>query len=241
MRAAELGLDEHAAGDAVAAALRAEADAIATEATATEAVLASRLESVLPRPEGRPLTLLLHGGQGPLIAGQLGATLAALGRWREAGRELAVYLTEGRPFMDGARLAAWELRQAGIEHRIVPDLAAAWLFEQEAVDAVVVRGEWVAANGDCGTPLGGRALAQLARAAGGRGQRPSVLVLAPAAAMDAETADGSAIPTELRPARELGAFLADTPIRPADALVPAADVIPAELIDALVSEPELGD
>ena len=239
MQALASSFDESAPGDEVAAALRLEADAIAEDVTTSEAALASALEAALPSAAGRPLRLLLHGGQGALIAGQLGATLVALGRMRAAGRELEVYLTEGRPFMDGARLASWELRQADIEHKIVPDAAVAWLFERQPIDAVVVRGEWVAANGDTSALLGARGLAQLAAAAGAD-ERPRLIVIAPSAAIEDHTPDGAAIPSELRPSRELVAYLADTPIRASDALVPAADVIPSRLVDTLVHEREPG-
>lgn len=238
MESVSAAVHEAATGNEVAAALRAEADAIAGEVIASEAGLAERLESALPQPQGRPLTLVLHGGQGALIAGQLGAGLVALGRMRDAGRELRVFLTEARPFMDGARLASWELRQAGIDHKIVPDAAAAWLLEHETVDAIVVRAEWVAANGDAGALLGARALAQLAAAARNDDVGPRLLLLAPVAARDMGTPAGNAMATELRPARELAAYLADTPVRTSDALVPAADVIPAGLIDTIVSDEE---
>ena len=241
MRAAIAGSGESSPGTEVAAALRAEADAIAAEVTVSEATLASRLEAVLPQPEGRPLTLLLHGGQGSLIAGQLGAGLTALGRMREAGRDLRVFLTEGRPFMDGARLASWELRQSGIEHKIVPDAGCAWLLERTAFDAVIVRGEWVAANGDTGALVGARGLAQLVAAAADEDEgRPRLVTIAPSAAYDAGTPDGGAIPSELRPSRELATFLAGTPIRASDALVPAADVIPAGLIDVHLTDEAVG-
>ena len=240
MHAVAGAYDDSTPGTEVADALRAEADAIATEVTASEARLAARLEAALPQPDARPLTLLLHGGQGSLVAGQLGATLVALSRMQESGRGVRVFLTEGRPYMDGARLASWELRQAGIEHRIVPDAAAAWLMERETIDALVVRAEWVAANGDAGVLIGGRALAQLAAAARSGDAGPRLLLVAPASTIDAETPDGAAIPSELRPARELAAYLADTPVRTSDALVPAADVIPAALVGHLVTEAESG-
>ena len=168
------------------------------------------------------------------MAGQLGAGLAALGRLRDAGRELRVYVTEGRPYMDGGRLGAWELRQAGIEHRIIPDSAAAWLFDSEPIDAVLVRAEWVAADGATGALVGARALARLAATT--VGAQPSIVTLGPDAATDPTTPDGASIPTELRPARELAAYLSDVPVRASDALVPAADVIPSELVDLRVTE-----
>ena len=148
MRAISASIEASATGKEVAAALRVEADTIAAEVTASEAALAVELEAGLPQPQDRPLTLLLHGGQGSLVAGQLGAGLVALSRMHAAGRDLRLFLTEGRPYMDGARLASWELRQAGLDHKIVPDSACAWLLQETPIDAVVVRGEWVAANGD---------------------------------------------------------------------------------------------
>jgi methylthioribose-1-phosphate isomerase len=228
-------------GSQLATRLRQEADAIATDLTAWEAAIGARLgDALLGEGEGEgegPLTLLVHGEHGALGAGQIGAGFAAIAGLKEAGREVRVFLTEGRPFMEGARLASWELRQAGIEHRVVADGAAAWLLEREPVDVVLLRAEWIAANGDTGALVGARALAQLAAAAaapGGRG--PRVVVTAPSAAIDAATPDGAAIPHELRPARELAAYLAHVPIRATDALVPAADVVPVGLIDSLVTE-----
>ncbi len=238
MRTFTARFGDSASGIEVAEAMRVEADAIAAEATAAEARLASRLEAALPRPDGRPLTLLLHGGQGSLVAGQLGATLTALNRMRDAGRELRVFLAEGRPFMDGARLASWELRQSGLEHKIVADAAAAWLLDRMPFDAVVVRGEWQAADGDTSALVGARALAQLAAAARGADASPRFVTVTPSTAIDADTADGNAIPSELRPSRELSAYLSDTPIRTSDALVPAADVIPSGLIDVCVTDAE---
>ncbi len=224
---------EDTPGTEVAAALHAEADKIAAEFTAGEAAMATTLSEALLQPDRAPVTLLLHGAHGSLIAGQLGAGVTALGRMQAAGRELRVFVTEGRPFMDGARLAAWELRQAGVEHRLIPDAAAAWLFEREAIDAIIVRAEWVAADGATSALIGAGALARLAA---GAVHRPRVVVVGPAATLDPATPDGPAIPTEMRPARELSTYLADVPVRASDALVPAADVIAAELVDLRVTE-----
>jgi methylthioribose-1-phosphate isomerase len=234
MQGAISGLGPSSPGAEVATTMRDEADAIARDITTWEAAVAARLVEQLPQPGGRPLTVLLHGDHGPLSTGQLGAGLAALTRLRDAGRELRLYVTEGRPFMDGARLASWELRQAGLEHKIIPDAGVAWLFDREPVDAVLVRAEWVAANGDTGALVGARAVAQLAAAV--EGEQPRLIVLGPTAVIDPSTPDGAAIPTELRPARDLSTYLADVPVRAADALVPAADVIPGALVAVMVSE-----
>jgi methylthioribose-1-phosphate isomerase len=140
--------------------------------------------------------------------------------------------------MDGARLASWELRQAGIDHKVIPDSAVAWLFDRESIDAVLIGAEWIAANGDTGAVIGSRAIALLAAAAGDRPgrARPRVIVCGLSATIDPATPDGDAIPVELRPARDQAAYLTGLSIRVSDALVPAADVIPAGTISALVTE-----
>jgi methylthioribose-1-phosphate isomerase len=238
MTAAVDGLGQDAEGAEVATRLRSEADAIASGFQTAHAAISSSLTALLPQPEDRPLAVLVHGDQGALHGGLIGTGLAALRRLRDQSRELRVFVTEGRPFMDGARAASWELRQAGVDHKIIPDTAVAWLFTREPIDAVLLAAEWVAINGDVGAVIGSRAIAQQAAAAraGDGGTGPHVIVSGVAGAIDPQTADGAAIPTELRPARDLSAFLADVPIRASDALVPATDVIAAASISALVTE-----
>jgi methylthioribose-1-phosphate isomerase len=232
--------DGSASGAHLAAALREEADAIAFDLTTWEAAIGRHLLDELASSTDAPVSVLVHGDHGALGTGQLGAGFNALAALRESGRAVRVFLTEGRPFMDGARLASWELRQAGIEHRLIADGAAAWLLDRESIDVVLIRGEWLAANGDVAALVGARGLAQLAAAAASAGRRPRVVVTAPSAVLDAATPDGRAIPAELRPARELAAYLADVPIRATDALVPATDIVPVGLVDALVTEQGVG-
>jgi methylthioribose-1-phosphate isomerase len=168
----------------------------------------------------------------------LGTAITALTRLHAEGRRLRVFVTETRPYMDGARLAAWELRQAGIGHQVVTDGAVAWLFEREAIDAVLIGAEWIAANGDTGAVVGSRAIAQLAAAAATQPGRegPKVIVSGVSDTIDGATAEGSAIPTDLRSVRDLVAYLDEVPVGAAEALVPATDVIPAGTISALVTE-----
>ena len=236
MRRAVSALSDSTSGQEVAARLRAEADAIAADIQAWQAAIATTLAEQMPTPDDRPLSVLMHGGQGALSGGLVGSGLAALRRLLDDGHQVRVFVPEGRPFMDGARLASWELRQSGIAHQIIPDAAVAWLFEREPVDVVLLGAEWVAANGDVGTLLGGRAIAQLAAAAGSGPAHPRVIVSGLAATLDPNTPDGAAIPVELRPAHDLSAYLADVPIRASDALVPASDVVPAGVVDAWVTE-----
>lgn len=238
MSAATADLDEDSDGDEVATVLRAEADAIATEFQSSHAAIASALAEAMPQPEGRPLAVLVHGDQGALHGGSIGTGLTALRRLRDQGRELRIFVTETRPFMDGARLASWELRQADLEHKIIADAAVAWLFARETIDAVLIAAEWIATNGDTAAVIGGRAIAQQAALAprDADSVRPRVLVSGVTATIDPERPDGGALPVELRPARDLAAYLSEVPIRASDAIVPATDVIPADTIGSLVTE-----
>jgi methylthioribose-1-phosphate isomerase len=216
--------------------LRAEADDLAMDMTRWHAAMAEGLVGALPDPGDRPLTVLMHGSQGPLLGGQVGSGLTALMQLRDAGRPLRVFVTEGRPHMDGARLASWELRQAGIDHHILADGAVAWLFAREPVDAVLLSADRVAVNGDTAALVGSAAIAWLAAGVEVAGPRPRVLVSGPAACADPGIPDRSAMPDDLRPASELSAYLSGVPIRVSDALVPATDVIPTGLIDVWIDE-----
>jgi methylthioribose-1-phosphate isomerase len=241
MRSARDGSDE-VTGEELAGAMLREADAIASHLQAAQSEIALALADVLttliPESHDRAIGLLVHGNPGALSGGLVGTGITALARLHGEGRRLRVFVTETRPFMEGARLAAWELRQAGIAYQVIPDSAVAWLFEREAIDAVLIEADWVAANGDVGAVVGSRAIAQLAAAAPSddRRSRPSVIVSAVTAAIDHETPDGSAIPADLRTGRELAAYLGDVPIGPADGLAPVLDVIPAASISALVTD-----
>lgn len=238
MDSVHAALDEAVDGAAVAAALRAEADAIAADVQSGHAAIVAALTEMLGGPLDRPLGVLVHGDPGALSGGSVGTGITALRGLRDEGRELHVFVTETRPFMDGARLAAWELRQAGIEHKVIPDSAVAWLFDRETIDVVLIGAEWIAANGDSGAIIGSRAIALLAAAVAddpGRA-RPRVIVCGLSATIDPSTPDGQAIPVELRPARDQAAYLSGLSIRVSDALVPAGDVMPAQTIAALVTE-----
>jgi methylthioribose-1-phosphate isomerase len=230
MQAAVAGLDPAADGQEVATVLRTEADAIATDMRSWQAAAAVILARRLADSGEQPV-VLLHGVHGALAGGIIGIGLAALQQLRDEGREPRIFVTEGRPFMDGARLAAWELRQAGLAHKVVPDSAVAWLLDHEAIDAVLIGAEWIAASGDVGALVGSRAVAQLAALGG-----TNVIVTGVSACIDVSTADGAAIPDEMRPARDLAAYLAAVPIPTSDALVPASDVVPAATISAIVTE-----
>ena len=247
MAAAEEALGPEPDGDALAAALRAEADLVATRMQADLDAIADHLEAVLTeahtsataaRPANRALGVLVHGDPGALWGGLVGPGIAAIGRVVESGRKVKVVLTEGRPFMEGSRLAAWELRQARIDHQLVADAAVGWLFDRQPVDVVIVAAEAVVANGDAAALVGSRAVADLAAAARSREGTPTprVVVIATGTSIDPGTPDGRALPDTRRPVRELWTYLGIAPAPGTDVLNPSIDVIPADRIDVLVTE-----
>ena len=221
-----------AASDVVADALLAEADAIATEAMLEHAEMARHGVALLPETDDRPIRLLTHCNTGPLAGGQVGTALGVVQRLHADGRPVHVWVDESRPYLQGARLTAWELGRAGVPHAIIADAAAGSLMARGEVDAVLVGADRVAANGDTANKIGTYPLAVLAARHG-----IPFLVIAPTTSIDLATADGSAIPIEDRPASEV-TMLRGVRIAPLDspASNPAFDVTPAELITAIVTE-----
>ena len=125
-------------GDAIAAAMRAEADQIVLEATTDHGRLAEFGLGALPTPVDRPLNILTHCNTGPLACGQFGTALGVVQVAHHAGREIHVWVDETRPYLQGARLTAWELQQAGVPHTLIPDVAAGSLMQAGEVDVVLV-------------------------------------------------------------------------------------------------------
>ncbi len=219
-------------GDAVADGLWAEAERIVGEATEDHGRLATLGAEVLPHVEGRPLQVLTHCNTGPLACGQFGTALGVVQVVHTSGRQVHVWVDETRPYLQGARLTAWELLQAGVPHTLVADVAAASLLAAGRVDAVLVGADRIAANGDTANKLGTYPLAVLAAR-----HRVPFLVCAPLSSVDVATADGSAIPIEERSGDEVLRFRGQ-PVAPegTSAWNPAFDVTPADLISAIVTE-----
>jgi methylthioribose-1-phosphate isomerase len=227
-------LGPDASGTAVASALWAAADALALEAQLDHAQIAQHAAALLPRPEGRPLHVLVHGDPGALTSGMVGTAINALMLRAADKPALQVWVTETRPYLEGARLATWELANAGIEHILLPDSAVAALLDTEPIDAVLMGAEWIAANGDTANVIGSRAVAELAAGAA-TGPVP-VYVCTPITTYDPDVPDGAAIPTDIRPARELGMYLTGVRMERVRGYNPGADIIPARRITAFVTE-----
>jgi methylthioribose-1-phosphate isomerase len=227
-------LNETVSGDVLADAVRAEADAIATQATLDHARLGRFGSERLRRPSGTPaLSILTHGSVGALGGGNVGTALAVVQALVADGAEVKVWVAEGRPALLGARLTAWELAQAGIPFTVVADGAAASLLATGRVDVVLVGAERIAANGDVLNTIGTYPLAVVAARHG----VPFFVCAATTTAVDAGCPDGATLPEEERPGGELTAIGA-VAVVPAGAHVmsPGVDVTPAELIAGFITE-----
>jgi methylthioribose-1-phosphate isomerase len=221
-------------GATVASLLRTDADARAADADLDHAAIARSLEAVLPRPERGSLEVLIHGDPGALSAGLVGPVMAALSNRILAGGTVRAWVTESRPGLDGARLASWELATLGIDHLVLADAAVGALLEREHIDAVLLAGDWIAANGDVGAVIGSRVVAGMAAMASA-GPVP-VFVAAPIATFDAATPDGAAIPVEERPSRDLQTHVTGTRLARAKAWNRGNDVVPAAWVQRIVTE-----
>jgi methylthioribose-1-phosphate isomerase len=235
-RAAELGNGDVPDGEVMASALMIEADAIATQAAIDHAAIARATATLLRPAEGAQLRVLVVGDPGLLTTGQVGTGITALRLLAQSGVGLTVFVAEGRPRLEGARLASWELRLAGIDHTVVGDSAVGWLMATELLDAVLMGADWIAANGDVVGTIGSRAVAELAALGLNDGRATPVYVLAPSVTIASELFAGGAIPVENRPGRELAADHAAAGHRGTTVVNPAVEVVPNERVSAFVTE-----
>jgi methylthioribose-1-phosphate isomerase len=218
-------LDGGAGADA--AALLREAIAIHAEDIAACRAIGRHGAALLP--EG---TILTHCNAGALATGGYGTALGVIRAAVAAGKRITVYADETRPFLQGARLTAWELQRSGIDVRLITDNMAAALMRRGEIQAVVVGADRIARNGDTANKVGTYGVALAARA-----HSLPMLVAAPLSTVDLATADGHAIPIEERDPREV-THLAGVAVAPRGVAVrnPAFDVTPAELVTAIVTE-----
>ncbi|MEX1172091.1 MAG: S-methyl-5-thioribose-1-phosphate isomerase [Chloroflexota bacterium] len=219
-------------GQAIAAAMRAEADAIVFEATEDHGRLARFGLDALDFPADRPLRLLTHCNTGPLACGQFGTALGVVQAAHHAEREVHVWVGETRPYLQGARLTAWELAQAGVPHTLIPDVAAGHLMATGEVDVIIVGADRVAADGDTANKVGTYTLAVLAARHG-----IPFFVAAPMSTVDLATPDGAAIPIEERKADEVLVIRGQRIAPPGTAVRnPSFDITPAELISGIITD-----
>jgi methylthioribose-1-phosphate isomerase len=176
--------------------------------------------------------VLTHCNTGSLATAGFGTALGVIRAGVAMGRIARVYASETRPWLQGARLTVWELREDGIPATLIADGAGAHLMKTGAVQWLIVGADRICANGDVANKIGTYAHAIAARHHGVK-----VMVVAPSSTVDMATASGEGIEIELRDPREL-LFSGDRRVvaEGVEAWNPVFDVTPAGLVDALVTE-----
>jgi methylthioribose-1-phosphate isomerase len=178
-------------------------------------------------------TVLTHCNAGALAtAGDYGTALGVIRGARDAGKRIAVIADETRPFLQGARLTAWELAKDNIPVTVITDNMAGHVMKQGQVDAVVVGADRIAANGDTANKIGTYMVAVLARQ-----HDIPFYVAAPISTLDLTLSSGDEIPIEERDRREV-THMREYQLAPdgVDVQNPAFDVTPNELIAAIITD-----
>jgi methylthioribose-1-phosphate isomerase len=177
-------------------------------------------------------TVLTHCNAGGLATAGYGTALGVIRGAVEAGKTIRVLADETRPFLQGARLTAWELMQDGIDTVLITDNMAGALMRRGEIDVVVVGSDRIAANGDIANKIGTYSVAVLARAHG-----IPFYVAAPLTTIDMDCPDGDRIPIEERDPSEVTSLFG-VPVAPEGVGVmnPAFDVTPAEYLAGIVTD-----
>ena len=176
--------------------------------------------------------ILTHCNAGALATAGYGTALGVIRGAVEAGKRVTVLADETRPFLQGARLTAWELVKDGIDTTVITDNMAGAMMRLGHVDLVVVGADRIAANGDVANKIGTYSVAVLAREHG-----IPFYVAAPISTVDLATPDGSGIPIEERPDREV-THVGPSRLTPLGAHIrnPAFDVTPNRYVTAIITE-----
>ena len=176
--------------------------------------------------------VLTHCNAGALATAGYGSALGVIRAAIEKGKKVAVYADETRPFMQGARLTAWELVREGIETTVITESMAGPLMRAGEIDMVVVGADRIAANGDVANKIGTYTVAVLARE-----HSIPFYVAAPISTIDLATPDGAHIPIEERDQREV-THIGSSRLTPEGARIrnPSFDVTPARYITGIITE-----
>ena len=177
-------------------------------------------------------TVLTHCNAGGLATSGYGTALGVIRAAHEAGKKIRVFADETRPWLQGARLTAWELMKDNIPVTLIADNMAGWFMSKGEIDCVVVGADRIAANGDTANKIGTYSVAVLAKE-----NRIPFYVAAPISTLDLTLASGDEIPIEERHSHEV-THLCGQPIAPEGVTVrnPAFDVTPAKYITAIITE-----
>jgi methylthioribose-1-phosphate isomerase len=214
--------------DDLKARLRTEADRVHDDDVASCRAIGANGAALVPAEAN----ILTHCNAGALATAGYGTALGVIRGAVEAGRKVHVLADETRPFLQGARLTAWELIKDGIDTTVITDNMAGAIMKAGGIDLVVVGADRIAANGDTANKIGTYSVAVLAKEHG-----IPFYVAAPWSTIDLATMDGDAIPIEERTAREVTHF-GSTQLAPEGAKVrnPSFDVTPHKYITAFITE-----
>src|SRR5437867_6744569 len=212
----------------LAAALRDEALSIQREDIESNRAMGRHGASLLPES----CRVLTHCNAGALATAGYGTALGVVRAAVEAGKKVAVYADETRPFLQGSRLTAWELHKDGIPVTVLTDGMAGHLFQKKAIDLCLVGADRIARNGDTANKIGTYQVAVLAHA-----HEVPLYVAAPTSTIGLATAPGGDLPTEERGPGEV-VCIGGRRVVPEGVPVihPAFDVTPHELIAAIITE-----
>jgi methylthioribose-1-phosphate isomerase len=205
-----------------------EALAVYAEDIATNRAMGANGAGLMPGEGG----VLTHCNAGALATAGYGTALGVIRAAVEAGKKIHVFADETRPFLQGARLTAWELMKDNIPVTLIADNMAGAMMAQGKIQAVIVGADRIAANGDTANKIGTYSVAILAKEHG-----IPMYIAAPFSTVDLETADGAGIPIEQRATSEV-THIGGKQMAPTGVLVenPAFDVTPARYIRAIITE-----
>jgi len=176
--------------------------------------------------------ILTHCNAGALATAGQGTALSVLFEAHAKGKRFTVYADETRPLLQGARLTAWELQQAGIDVRVICDNMAGWLMKQGEINAVITGADRIAANGDTANKIGTYSLSVLAKH-----HEIPFYIAAPSSTFDLSIASGAEIPIEQRSSEEVTRFGSlQTAPDGVGVCNPAFDVTEAGTISAIITE-----
>lgn len=227
LRFHELAKESASSVEKIRAGLVAEAQRIHAEKTEIDEAIGRFGAELMPR-EGRVMT---HCNAGALATAGIGTALGVIRVAVAGGRKLHVLVPETRPYLQGARLTAWELHEDGIPLTLITDNMVGHFLKTGDVAAVVTGADRIAANGDTANKIGTYSIAVLARENG-----VPFYIAAPISTLDLSIPDGSHIPIEERDQREV-THLQGIRIAPdVEAAHPAFDVTPAHFIGAIITE-----
>ncbi|MGB9699821.1 MAG: S-methyl-5-thioribose-1-phosphate isomerase [Thermodesulfobacteriota bacterium] len=214
--------------EAVQTALVQEAQKILQEDVATNMEIGRQGQILIPDNSN----ILTHCNAGALATAGYGTALGVIRAAHAAGKRIHVFIDETRPFLQGARLTAWELKQDGIPCTLIADNMAGDLMQRGKIQLTIVGADRIAANGDVANKIGTYSLACLCHL-----HSLPFYVAAPLSSLDLSTPTGNQIPVEQRPAEEL-IYLYGQPLAPRGINVynPAFDITPQKFIQALITE-----